>query len=346
MSSSSDRKARTIDRVQLWTPPPTPNKQRDRSVRCAMPSPPPRKQRTVNDLISPAPPMEKSLLNDGQSKSRKNEGKRLHKAEKNRKRLAAKKAQRRGAKKPLQMAHCPGKQDATLTPPRELTQKNVVQGDVASSKPSLDAPPGPATFEPDRSEDEHESCQNIEEVDVQTIQPQDSNHPMLCFESIESSDSESCTAEKASMMQNLLYKSVEETVAFIDSMSSDPMPHSQPGDPSDQAVVTTALKLLLTLQAEQTTLNSHSFALEAQITALKSTRFKVDYVAIAKLEEELDLTVALSFDMFVGEWAFRDLLEVRKEDLGFDLVGALAEFARDVEGLVKGFEDAMAKIGK
>ncbi|KAH9860827.1 hypothetical protein J1614_012160 [Plenodomus biglobosus] len=334
--SSSNREIQDYGCFQLITPPPTPNKRGARTLHQSMQNPCTQQHLKMGAI--PAPPLTKeSLVHNRPSKARKGEGKRLRKAEKNREKRAAGLLKKCYTTQAAKSFECQG---PTTGPQREMMQNEK----VAASKTSPDYLPRYATIsEPEMHHDDQELAKSGGDEDVQILGLDESDKRMVGDDMTELSDGNTYISRQAPAAKNLHHNKINDKFPAIQIQSFDsvPYPQLQPSTPGDHVVMTTALNLLLTLRNEQTTLNARSADIETQICQLKSTKFKLDCVAIAKLEDEFALTVGLSFDMFIAEWAFRDLLELNRENMGFDLVKAMGEMAMEVEALIESFESAM-----
>ncbi|KAF2845055.1 hypothetical protein T440DRAFT_545692 [Plenodomus tracheiphilus IPT5] len=339
MSSYMADEEEDFGRSQLMTPPPTPNKRRGSNMPQAMRFSPSEQQRDTNDAKLPKPATKCSMVKSTRTQAHKREGKLLRKADKIRQKNRAAKAERRNARHPIQVTKSSQHIRPVTPPPKELRQKGRSLG---SWKPLQVVLKEYAPFyEPSMEAGSEESLEEEEEADELAESQAQSDDAMRGYDVIETSDSGVYTPTNSFAAANSLSRFEDDHATLvIEKRHSDATP-SPPSTPSDPAALTTAFNLLVALQDEQSSFNARSNKIEAQIARLMRTPFKLDYATITKLEEELALMTAFSFDMFIEEWAFRDLLEVNGEDDRFELAEALGKLAVDVEALVGEYASAI-----
>lgn len=317
---------------QLSTPPPTPDRRRALKAQ-QMRHSPLNKKGYKNTMAAERT----SHAVGGMSKARPGNGKRLWKAEKNRVRRAVKDVFNPTATQVTQNT-CVTESKERLSTPSTGDKKGdeCLPGDSSldvrfthdASTVSNLAPEPQGCFGDDSDVGRHELHLGFDEA-------------MLEDQSFESSSSGIINPVGLTLNEGSLNREIQDLSDTESSRSAQALPAT---DHQDHCNVTTALNLLLAMISEQTCLNNGCVDIEAQISRLPSTKFKIDCEAISKLEDELALKAGLSMEMFIAEWAFRDLLEVNKEIATFDLGGALGILAGQVEYLVEEFEAAMEKL--
>ncbi|KAI8935622.1 hypothetical protein NX059_007151 [Plenodomus lindquistii] len=358
MLSSQAHNNQGFGRSQLMSPPPTPQKQQKRSMVHEAHGLTIEEHRNNDTAITPVPEV-RQAEHLGRIAARKNEGKRLRKAEKNRKKRAEKLArtdlarvEEKRKQQDVQQRDTtpapPTAQDLTcqgqMTPPLEAAQQHKKEDDLETPSDALsnhDTLSAPAT-----DDVQDESTIEVEDDEIPAIQLDGPHNAMQGYDLIDSSDSDTSSLPSTAHAQLLPHHELGPTTATatIDHhlllTTQSPKGSISP----EPAVISVALDLLHNLSAEQTSLNARTIAVESQIDKLNSTKFKLNHTVIEKLEKEMELTAALSFDLMITEWAFREKLEMHREDWEFDLGDALAEMGREVGECVGGFEMAMDSL--
>jgi len=323
MSVTKTCQHQTFGRSGLNTPPPTPRRCRDLDAYQTTSSP--LRKRGQKNAITAAPTGHTA---SAQLKGRRRNGKRKQK--KNREKRAAKKVASPIDTQPTDNKYEVELEEPATPPRRDLDERKNIpwwepspEVQCAPHAPSLVSEEQASTGDCREAETRGDTCIGYDEM-------------MQGYETINSSGSEAESPVPIPINFDLDFFSDTKDPGTTRALST-PAPH-------DRGDATTALALLDAMKSEQTRLNEGSEDIEIQISCLRRTKFKINYAAIAKLEDELALNVGLSFDMFIEELAFRDLLEANHEATTFDFKGPLRSLAEKVEILIEKFEAAMEKL--
>jgi len=117
--------------------------------------------------------------------------------------------------------------------------------------------------------------------------------------------------------------------------------------PNASSTLNAAFEFIQALQHEQYSLDLKCSRIEAEIKTTRHKVFKLepsDYWKIEKLRKLLDLSLCLCQELFVAEYAFRDLLVENAADFGWDFGGALGRLQRSCRDLVGGYDDEVARL--
>lgn len=104
---------------------------------------------------------------------------------------------------------------------------------------------------------------------------------------------------------------------------------------SPSPVVGEAFAFILAIQHEQIELCRQTTVLETILHTLRTTAFQLDLTRIQAYEHGLALLASLCHDLFVAEFAFRDVLDQKRDEEAFDLGECFTRFKGDVGMLVK-----------
>jgi hypothetical protein len=101
------------------------------------------------------------------------------------------------------------------------------------------------------------------------------------------------------------------------------------------------------MQHDQHELDAKCRRIEAEIKGARHKVFKLepkDFWKIKRLDKLLDLSMCLNQELFVAEYAFRDVLDTRSKDFGFDLKGALEGLQKEVTEMFGKYDGEVAKL--
>tara|TARA_R110002003_G_scaffold110_5_gene9301 strand:+ start:14400 stop:15110 length:711 start_codon:yes stop_codon:yes gene_type:complete len=134
---------------------------------------------------------------------------------------------------------------------------------------------------------------------------------------------------------------------LADSGPDHALPPESHIPPPLAAPLNAAAEFLLGLQHEQLVLGAQSHALEAQITQLKSKVFKLeatDYAKFNACEELRRLTEALCLELFLAEYALRDVLAEESGERGFEVAGEVERVMGRVGEVVGRYDRRVGRV--
>lgn len=152
------------------------------------------------------------------------------------------------------------------------------------------------------------------------------------------SDSEEHHEHELSRLMTLHTTRMSDPMALAGSQDENTLHFPDPDTPFPVAA---AFEFILGLQHEQYELDTRCARMETETNTIRHIVFKLesqDYRNIEQLQKQLDLSGTFCWELFIAEYAFRDLLDEHKADVGFDLDAALRELKGDVGELVGVFE--------
>jgi hypothetical protein len=134
------------------------------------------------------------------------------------------------------------------------------------------------------------------------------------------------------------------TCAHKDAASSSP---EHDTNPDITSAFNGAFTFICDMQHEQYELDAKVRHIEAEIKAIRNKVFKLDrrdYWKIKQLEKLIDLSLALNHELFIAEYAFRDVLDTSAADEAFDLGGELAKLQEEAVDMFRGYDAEVVKL--
>ncbi|KAH7348247.1 hypothetical protein BKA66DRAFT_477210 [Pyrenochaeta sp. MPI-SDFR-AT-0127] len=109
-------------------------------------------------------------------------------------------------------------------------------------------------------------------------------------------------------------------------------------------VIGKAFAFIQAMQQEQVQLCMQTQVLEGVLDKLRSTAFKLDVKRIQMHEQLVCLISSLCHDLFIAEFAFRDVLDENREEEAFDLRECLGKLKCDVGMLVEVHDQEVGRV--
>jgi hypothetical protein len=125
------------------------------------------------------------------------------------------------------------------------------------------------------------------------------------------------------------------------------MSPEQCAGPNTSSVLTSTFEFIRGMQHDQHELDAKCRRIEAEIKGVRHKVFKLepkDFWKIKQFEKLLDLSMCLCHELFVAEYAFRDVLDTRSKDFGFDFSCALAKLQEEVMKMFGEYDGEVAKL--